>query len=390
MASDTPPVHRVAITGGPCAGKTTALAEVSERLRTRGFRVYVVPEAATIMQVGGASFANLTLEQILIFQTSLLRTQLALEDAFMEVAKGSGRECFLLCDRGACDGKAYMPKHLWERMLNSNGWDMVSLRDGRYDLIVHMVTAADGAEKYYSLENNKARTEPPELAISLDKRTQEAWVGHPHLRIVDNRTDFREKINRTDSRITELAGIHLSKRVVRKFLLQAPVDVSGAEDFNVEQTFLSTGLESDVQESVRRRGTCGVFTYVHKVRRGGQETKRQISNREYISSLARIDPARRTVRIRRQSFLYAGAYFVLDCVTNVHPAVTLLRSHCEEGDDELELPSWIKVDREVTGEQEFSMYSIAERIVPDRVRTKEPAFREEPHRISDSMFARSL
>jgi len=40
-------IPRICLTGGPCAGKTSGLAYVSERLRERGFGVYLVPEAAT-------------------------------------------------------------------------------------------------------------------------------------------------------------------------------------------------------------------------------------------------------------------------------------------------------------------------------------------------------
>lgn len=40
----------------------------------------------------------------------------------------------------------------------------VSLRDGRYDGIFHMVTAACGAEDHYSLDSNEARSEPLQLA----------------------------------------------------------------------------------------------------------------------------------------------------------------------------------------------------------------------------------
>ena len=32
-----------------------------------------------------------------------------------------------------------------------------SLRDERYDLVIHLSTTADGAENYYSLKNNNAR-----------------------------------------------------------------------------------------------------------------------------------------------------------------------------------------------------------------------------------------
>lgn len=42
--------------------------------------------------------------------------------------------------------------------------DERSLRDGRYDGILHLVTAACGAEEHYSLENNEARSESVEMA----------------------------------------------------------------------------------------------------------------------------------------------------------------------------------------------------------------------------------
>jgi hypothetical protein len=48
------------------------------------------------------------------------------------------------------------------------------------------VTAADGALKFYTTENNEARYETVEQAIELDKKLINAWVGHPHFCIVQN------------------------------------------------------------------------------------------------------------------------------------------------------------------------------------------------------------
>ena len=43
----------------------------------------------------------------------------------------------------------------------------VELCDG-YDAVFHMVTAAKGAERFYTTENNKARTETVEQAAAMD------------------------------------------------------------------------------------------------------------------------------------------------------------------------------------------------------------------------------
>jgi len=48
------PIIRICLTGGPCAGKTTALATLNQTLSQLGFRVLIVPEAATMLMKGGA------------------------------------------------------------------------------------------------------------------------------------------------------------------------------------------------------------------------------------------------------------------------------------------------------------------------------------------------
>lgn len=48
--------------------------------------------------------------------------------------------------------------------VNANGMNESSLRDGRYDGVFHLVTAASGAEDFYTLESNEARTETVDMA----------------------------------------------------------------------------------------------------------------------------------------------------------------------------------------------------------------------------------
>jgi hypothetical protein len=67
----------------------------------------------------------------------------------------------------------------------------------RYDLVMHLVTAANGAESAYTLSNNKTRKETPEESRALDEKTKTAWDGHPNRKIIDNSTPFDEKIQRT-------------------------------------------------------------------------------------------------------------------------------------------------------------------------------------------------
>ena len=45
-----------------------------------------------------------------------------------------------------------VPKKYWEYIMAKNGMNPVGLRDTRYNHIIHMVTAAKGAEAFYTLE----------------------------------------------------------------------------------------------------------------------------------------------------------------------------------------------------------------------------------------------
>lgn len=126
------------------------------------------------------------------------------ENAFENVAKSTKQNCVLLCDRGAMDGSAYIDRdefvkivrvssssltsthslRLTSTQLNlvkqETGSDIPTIRDSQYDGIMHLVSAADGAESFYSLANNLARSEPVEYAREVDMASQHAWSGHPH------------------------------------------------------------------------------------------------------------------------------------------------------------------------------------------------------------------
>lgn len=66
-------------------------------------------------------------------------------------------------------------------------------------MVLHLVTAADGAAAHYTTANNAARTETAAEAVALDRRFHAAWGRHPALAraVVDNSTDFAGKVRRS-------------------------------------------------------------------------------------------------------------------------------------------------------------------------------------------------
>ena len=64
-----------------------------------------------------------------------------------------------------------LPAEDWERMRKDNEWNEVDLRDNRYNQIIHMVSAASGAEDFYTCHGHKTRSEDLGLARHLDSIT---------------------------------------------------------------------------------------------------------------------------------------------------------------------------------------------------------------------------
>mmetsp|Transcript_21557 Transcript_21557/g.31344 ORF Transcript_21557/g.31344 Transcript_21557/m.31344 type:complete len:469 (-) Transcript_21557:31-1437(-) len=202
-------IFKFVLTGGPCSGKTSAFSVITNYLKEHDYRVYMVPEAATLLFSNGVSFSDMDVpERKYAMQQSVMKMQIQLENAFENVARSTGQNCILLCDRGVMCGSAYIDRDLFVDILAEQDMDVVSARDSRYDCVMHLVTAADGARKYYTLENNVARSESAEFAIEVDVAVQHAWSGHPHHFIFDNsHPSFDHKLDALVSRIARELGL---------------------------------------------------------------------------------------------------------------------------------------------------------------------------------------
>jgi hypothetical protein len=84
-----------------------------------------------------------------------------MEDTFTYIAASLDGPSVVVCDRGCMDIAAYLPEPQWKATLRAVGVCVGGLLR-RYDAVVHLVTAADGAEKFYTTANNAARRESPE------------------------------------------------------------------------------------------------------------------------------------------------------------------------------------------------------------------------------------
>lgn len=206
------------------------------------------PEIATVVLNSGYKFPSHDdpkfEESQFGFQLAIARLQLSTERNLLRLAQITGRPTIVVFDRGVLDGKTYVCDEDWARILSelrdSQGREVdnqyvascskmslfgakveVQLRVcafllryllDRYDGVVHLVTAADGAEGFYksghTVDDNGVavvRRETAAEARALDKRLQDCFFGHQRHVIVKNEDGFEQKVQRTVEAVLDIA-----------------------------------------------------------------------------------------------------------------------------------------------------------------------------------------
>ena len=109
-------ISKIVLTGGPCAGKTTALNWINNYFSKRGYTVLYVPETATeLISNGVAPWTCGTNYDYQVFQIKLQKTKERIfEDAALTMDK---EKILLVCDRGIMDAKAYVKDVEFKKLL---------------------------------------------------------------------------------------------------------------------------------------------------------------------------------------------------------------------------------------------------------------------------------
>jgi len=371
-------IHKLVLTGGPCGGKTTGQARLATFFENLGWKVFRVPETATVLMSGGISFGELNEEQVLDFQEHLVVTMMALEETYFSMAEKCTQNVLIIADRGVMDASAFISRENWEKILAKLNLEDIEISDNRYHQVVHMQSAALGAEKFYTTEDHSARFEGLELARERDRRAMDSWRDHPYVDIIDNRADFDSKINKLIDVVVRRIGINIgdrfkaNSRKVKFVMSYLPKDEEFPvkfTDFQVVHHYLHSA-ERGFQTRLRKRVRNGRATYTFTVRKPeiqGQtvEVKQPISQRDYLNLLTHRDDSHLPVFKTRRCFLYQNQQYQLDLYKSpCHPRcrnLILLETFTTLEDAEImaSLPPFLKMKRQVTGDPAFSMYNLS-------------------------------
>ena len=358
-------IYKIVLTGGPCSGKTTAMSYLQETFTKKGYMVLVVPETASELILGGV--APWTIDSNYNFEFYIMQLQLEKEKLYEEAAKhiDNYNKVLIICDRGIMDCKPYMTDYEFDKCLKDLHTNSISLRDN-YDAVFHLVTAAKGAKDFYTTENNKARFESLEEAVIKDDNTINAWTGHPHLRVIDNSTDFAGKMHRLKGEILNFLGEDVPFEIERKFLIEYPnieqlEKLPNCQKIDIVQTYLKS--KNGLEIRIRQRGQNGNFAYAKTIKQKVTnikrlETETRITKDEYLRLLLEADTNKRQIIKTRYCLMHNNQYFEID----VYPFwndKAIMEIELRDEKQKINFPKMFKIIKEVTDDENYSNYNLA-------------------------------
>ena len=356
-------IYKIALTGGPCAGKTSAAAFLKTELERLGAEVFCLEETATALMSSGRTPEGMG---SYAFHSLLFKTQLKGEKRLRLLAEQStAGKCVILCDRGLMDSRAYVTDEEFFAYAREHGFGENHILC-EYDAVFHLVTAADGAQEHYQTDNNEARSEDIETARRIDNRLLSVWTGTPHLRVIDNSTDFEGKLKRLLIETLAVVGIPEPLEIERKFLIFYPDlgllnNMPACRRVPLSQTYLDTPEEGRFR--VRKRGEGEDAVFIKTVKKKISEIRRieieeSISEDEYENYISRKEYCGGTIAKDRYCIVWNNSYFELD-VFPFWDRFALLEIELLDEKQEFALPDFVTVIKEVTYDESFRNKTLA-------------------------------
>lgn len=359
----------IVLTGS--GGKTSALSYLSQRLGERGIRVLTADETATRFIRGGLqdlpALARQNPVAYRVVEREMLGAQVESRQRLRRIAEAVPEPTITILDRGEMDFAAYLEEEEYWSICDELGLDIHDVRDG-YSAVIHLHSAAVGAEDFYTTANNSARSESVEQARDLDARTLHVWMGHPHLRVVTNENDFETKLRRVEQLVCHAAGIPAPTEIERKFLLrefpgEELLRAKGARRIDVTQAYMVSKRGKTVR--IRRWADGARASYFLTEKSGSglerMESERPISRHEYELMLQARDPELGVIEKQRWCLIENGQLLEIDLFPQFDN-LCVAEVELVHVDEEVRIPSWLPVERDVTLEKGYSNKSLAKQL----------------------------
>ena len=358
-------IKKIVLTGGPAGGKTTLTSRLVKELSGLGYRVLIVPEAATelISQFGIKPFGNCL--SMFDFQYFVVSSQLHKEKMAWEAAQLVPEDKILiLCDRGVMDDRAYVSQKEFTQVIARFDLTEKQVLES-YDAVIHLVSSSKGAEFAYNYDN-AARYETLEQAREKEDATLLCWRNHKHRVLIGNSYNFENKIRKAMNEVYKILGEIPPAQSERKFLIEYVGASELAAYEPVEQHITQTYLkarEKGTERRTRKVLSNNAISYFYTEKRPISpveriENERLLSQKEYLRLTEEVDPAYGSISKRRFCFRFNGHYCTVDTYPN-NADRAILDVQLNDKDEQVDLPPEIRVIREVTGDVNYQGHMIS-------------------------------
>lgn len=363
-------ITNAAVGGGICSGKTSGNAHVREKCLDWNIKPVFVPEAARqyFQAVGRGTQDGLTVAR------AIFQLQLQNEKYYRQRAKElqrQGHRVLTVFDRSLMDSKAYADEQGWQNLLDYFKLTEVEIAK-RYTNPIHLVTAADGAEEFY--KNDPERPETLEEAKLHDSVAQTIWNGlADHVTIIKNHPGggIMPKLDDYWYALLGMMGLPVPIEDELWFSVDAGFDPGRitvpCTKVYIEQDYLVS--PEHIEFRVRRKniGSENLFFSTEKIGIPGSNSKREekercIDAKRYNQLLTKASPLHERICKYRYCFVYNYQYFELDefiwPAGSTKPKFKLEFSRTLEN-QAIEIPNFIPVIADVTGQKEFKTVHLA-------------------------------
>lgn len=340
-------ISRIVLTGGPGSGKTTVLDTINKVYTSLGYKVIIVEETATyLIEKGIRPFGEGSIN-LLDFQELVLSMQLAKEKIIDRAIEMMEEEkVIVIYDRGAIDNLAYMNESEFKEVRNRlNSVPTFTDLMNKYDLVINLV----GRKDFYTVENNKARSEKVDEALTLGEKTLKSWLGHKKLKIVLPKDEMEDKIKEVLNIINEEIQ---EKQIKRQEKYLVDLNNSNLEEIlnngrtvHITQDYLISkpGIEKRIRK-VKMKDCTNYYLSVYKIMEDSSRiivSENEIDKKTYKNLLEFISDETKTIEKTRTYFNYQGKYFYIDIFDN-NNSFGILEINVGE-DEKIEIPSFIDV-----------------------------------------------
>lgn len=358
-------IKKIVLTGGPAGGKTTLTSRLVKELSSIGYRVLIVPEAATelISQFGIKPFGNCL--SMFDFQYFVVSSQLHKEKMAFEAAQLVPEDkVLIICDRGVMDDRAYVTQKEFTQVISRFDLTEKEILES-YDAVIHLVSSSKGAEFAYNYDN-AARYETLEQAREKEDATLLCWRNHKHRVLIGNSYNFENKIRKAMNEVYTILNEMPPAQCERKFLIEYVDETDLAAYDPVEQNITQTYLKERAKGTERRTRKVlsnNAISYFYSEKRPISpieriENERLLSQKEYVRLTEEVDPVYGSINKRRFCFRYNDRY----CTVDTYPICAdraILDVQLNDKDEQPDLPPEIRVIKEVTGDPNYQGHMIS-------------------------------